>query len=625
MKKILLVVVAMLATLGLHAQDAASVKVLLDADFTKVTEGSEESPKTLLSYQLSGIVDGISSISGVSAAGGKILVSESSSSSLTLKSFGASAGLPTAGGTVRITARVKMKDYSGGFQYQPGYSSSDYVTEYIMEDKVNEWVDVVSYVGNVKSSSSIKMVPFLSVAGFYLESLKVEYSEAFIASPVAYLPSDYDGTQFKAECSAVSGATKFSADVFSLDADGNRTYFVQGAELKKLTAFSTSASATITGLDPEKEYYYVAFAETATAKSEESNMVKLIKKVESVAAPNALAATNISDNGFTANWEAVEGAVGYMVNVYSKTILAETQNLAVFNEDFSGITFGSPSSLDFGSGKDLNDYTSSKGWITDSSKTFAAGYYVIYPFSGPGVLITPAMDLSQCDGKFQFILKGATRDFSSFTASDDTVTVEILDADDNVLESVVKTMDQADIADYTFDFTKGAQNCRLSITFTQAEGSSMKLFIDEVTVMQELPAGSVVERQISSNSTEQTSYKVEMTLEEGIDYYYAVIALAETVIGSGSSAYVGEIESPESEKILVKLVPSAVEEVGVSTAGAWKSAAGELTVTGRNIVVADLGGVVLLRSNSEDAQTFTVNHNGVVVVLVDGKNYKFAL
>lgn len=625
MKKLLLTVLTMLVAFGINAQSDANVKVLLDADFTKVTEGSEESPKSLMSYQLSGIVDGISSINGVSAAGGKILVSESSTSSITLKSFGSTSGLPSTGGTVRITARVKMKDYSGGFQYQPGYSSADYVSEYIMDEKANQWVDVVSYVGNVRSTSSIKMVPFLCVAGFYLESLKVEYSDAFIATPEAYLPSDYDGTQFKAECSAVAGATKFSADVFSLDAAGNRVYFVQGAELKKLSSYSSSASATITDLDPTKEYYYVAFAETATAKSEESNVVKLIKKIDSVAAPKALEATDITAAGFTANWEGVEGAVGYSVNVYSKITLSETQKLAVFNEDFSGITFGSPSSLDYGNGKDLNDYTGSKGWITDSSKTFAAGYYVIYPISKSGTLITPAMNLSQCDGKFQFILKAATRSYSGFEASKDTVTVAILDADDKVIESVDKTIDQADFADYTFNFTKGAENCRLSITFTQSDGSSMKLFIDEVTVMQELPAGSVVERQISSHSTDQTSYKVAMTLDEYTDYYYTVIALAQTVIGSGASATVGEIESPESEKILVKLVPMAVEDVVVSTAGAWKSADGELTVTGRSIIVADLNGIVIFRNDSAEVQTFTINKEGIVVVIVDGQTYKFAL
>ncbi len=38
-----------------------------------------------------------------------------------------------------------------------------------------------------------------------------------------------------------------------------------------------------------------------------------------LAAPTAIAATNVSANGFTANWSAVAGATGYQLNVYTKT------------------------------------------------------------------------------------------------------------------------------------------------------------------------------------------------------------------------------------------------------------------------------------------------------------------
>ncbi len=619
MRKVLLLLVACLATFGVKAQDPADVKVLLDTDFTVFTEGSEESPKTLYSTDFNKLVSGYNYVSGVAAAGGKLLVKENGY--LQLNSF---TDLPTGGGTVRVTAEVSMLNYDGGIQFQPTYSSSDYVSEIV---ETGKWVKLVTFVGNMKSSGRLKILPFLSVSGFYIKSLKIEYSSDFIASPEAYLPADFDGTQFTAACSLNSSASKYEADVFTYDKDGKEEYVVKDVELKKPSAYTQYASGKVTGLDPTKTYYYVARCVNASgAKSANSEAVKVIRKLASIASPKALPSTDVTSTGFTANWEAVDGANSYLVNIYAKRALTKEETIPTFAEDFSGVKVGTETSLEYSG--DLNSYTKRKGWTTDLSKTFAKGYYVIYPSSSTGNVKTPALDLSTTNGKFQVSIKAATRDYNGFNASSDTLKVELVDLDGKVLESApVKILDKTGLADYTFDFTKGAKDSRISITFTKATGSNMKLFIDEIKVLQTFAAGSVVDLLDNSLSSEATSLKVEMNLADGVEYSYSVIAIGETVEGSTGNAYVADLESDESNRMVVEYKGSGVEDVeSVSAAPkAWKVSDGVLAVTGCKVVVADLSGKIILQRVSNEEETYTVNYNGVVVVLVDGKSYKFAL
>ena len=155
----------------------------------------------------------------------------------------------------------------------------------------------------------------------------------------------------------------------------------------------------------------------------------------------------------------------------------------------------------------------------------------------------------------------------------------------------------------------------------------MKLFLDDVDVLQTLAAGSVVDTQLTTATSTTTSCTIDMELTEGVEYGYTVVAVGETVVGSGANAQVGTIESDASERITVVYKSSGIGSVaeGDNGAKAWKEADGVLRVAGRDSVVADIAGKVLLLNASDEECTFTVNHKGAVVVRVDGTTYKFVL
>ena len=66
----------------------------------------------------------------------------------------------------------------------------------------------------------------------------------------------------------------------------------------------------------------------------------MVEVVTSVDAPKSLAATNITANGFTANWEAVAKAAKYDVMLFKTETMAEATEKKILDEDFSKVTVG---------------------------------------------------------------------------------------------------------------------------------------------------------------------------------------------------------------------------------------------------------------------------------------------
>src|SRR5205085_11097780 len=73
------------------------------------------------------------------------------------------------------------------------------------------------------------------------------------------------------------------------------------------------------GLNAETEYKYRVRAQNTAGESTQSNVITVTTALPSVApiAPNAIAATLITQTTFTANWTAVTGATSYRLDVSS--------------------------------------------------------------------------------------------------------------------------------------------------------------------------------------------------------------------------------------------------------------------------------------------------------------------
>lgn len=626
MGKLLLTLFAVIMTANLTARAADDVQVIAEADFTLFTDGTLDSPKTLYTSDVKAKVPALNYASNVASAGGCLFVKSSG-----YIEFNAFTTLPSYSGcTIRVTAEVKMgDDYGGVLQLSKGYSGTP-VNAPVYTDEWSTVTVLVPDFGN-GSTTRLKIAPFLSVSGFYLKSVKIEYSPNFVLAPEAYLPNDADGTSFTASCSRVSGAASYEIDVFSLDENDNPTYFLQNEPITALSIYS-DPSKKVTGLDPETKYFYVARAKNSSgASSENSEVVEVIKCKTSIEAPEALAATNITENGFTANWTKVNEAVSYIVNVYSKETLDVATDAVVFEEDFSGITEGTLSSISYPSRFEIDKLTKIPGWVADGSIAGANGFYVFYPTNGIGELVTPEINLSDNNGEFSVVVNAASGSFGSFFSTANTLSVDIVEGVEDewtVVEAgEVKVLDNKNFTDYAISFTKGSASTRLRIKFTQND-NSYKLYIDDIKIQQTLPAGSVVDKQLFSNTVEEaTSADIALAMAVGKEYYYDILSVGLTVIGSGKDAYLGELQSVASNRVKVD-AGARIDAIAadVDAPKAWKAGEGVLGVNGSAVTVCDLAGRTIYKNVfPADSYTLNINVRGLVIVVVDGKAYKIVL
>ncbi|TCJ17750.1 T9SS type A sorting domain-containing protein [Flaviaesturariibacter flavus] len=93
----------------------------------------------------------------------------------------------------------------------------------------------------------------------------------------------------------------------------------QGTTVTSTNLAGTTFSAPVAGLTPNTTYYYVAFATNGTGTAYSTQAQFTTVALPAPSAPVAIAATNITGNSFTANWNAATGTTtGYFLDVYTQ-------------------------------------------------------------------------------------------------------------------------------------------------------------------------------------------------------------------------------------------------------------------------------------------------------------------
>ena len=523
---------------------ATTPTVILDESFDAFTEGSEETPGTTdISVGYSGkLRTTLSGWTGKSIyeAGGKLKIADGGYLQTARYNMSANSGV------VKITARVKMLASTGGIlKVSLGYTTVGQVAVYD-----NKWTDVSVIAAGGTSSSYVRVEPYLVFEGLLIDNLKIETSPDMFPAPEAYQPTQADGTSFTAKWSRVKGATSYLLDVYTGQGDA-KTYVMQAQKL-------TLTPQKVTGLDASKTYRYTVRATNGTAVSEPSNEIEVIKVIRSLDAPVAKAATDVTDDSFTANWEPVADAQSYQVNVYRQSTTKQAGDLDLIDEDFSGVTKGTFSKVEYGSLEEyLDAYTKTTGWWA-KQHVFAAGTIGLSPFSGAASLTTPQLDLTADGGKVKVSVTMAAMNYAPEAVAD-TAFVNLVDQNDSVIAQQMVLL-QAEMKEYVVNFTQGAANQAISIAYN----GSNRLFIDAVKVSQNVPAGYVkTDHVLTIEGLTGTSCAVEAPIlnGDGDVYLYDVQAVAPTVDYTGD---VTTITSDKSNRIVVPAKQTGISDVNAS-------------------------------------------------------------
>ncbi|WP_243345716.1 hypothetical protein [Parabacteroides sp. FAFU027] len=216
-----------------------------------------------------------------------------------------------------------------------------------------------------------------------------------------------------------------------------------------------------------------------------------------ITAPTSLEATCISLKSFNANWSAMQGATGYLLNVNKST--------PAIDENFNTIA-ASSSFVTSGSGASGNLNLSNSGWSVING--YAAGGTVKLGTSSlAGTLISPALNLS---GKFKITFKAAAW-------SGDSKTIDIL-LNGTALKTITLDNNISSASELKEFTISGVGTGVDTIRFSAPKTTSNRFFIDDVKICK-LEA---IEGSPFSVATGETCYKVSVSTS-GI-YSYTIQA-----------------------------------------------------------------------------------------------------
>ncbi len=150
---------------------------------------------------------------------------------------------------------------------------------------------------------------FLAIVAL-ITACKKDNDPAPLQAPVATDASDVTNTGFTANWNTVSGANDYEVDVATDNSFNNIINSLQ----------NVGGPTFFDNLEDNTEYFYRVRATTNGANaSTNSNTISVITMPD---APVATAATNITNSGFTANWNAVDGLTDYVLYVSLNNIPA---------------------------------------------------------------------------------------------------------------------------------------------------------------------------------------------------------------------------------------------------------------------------------------------------------------
>jgi hypothetical protein len=323
-----------------------------------------------------------------------------------------------------------------------------------------------------------------------------------------------------------------------------------------------------------------------------------------IAAPTALAASNVGKTQFTANWSEVTGASGYQLFVYTKEEGGTTTEV----EGFDGVVRdGTTNKMDFGAS------TISTGWTLNL--TPAASRHIYFTDTNYGTS-SPSICFSTTGDYVETKTYDAPITAFSFWAKQQSGTTSstLIEGFNGTSWATIETLSNGNVIStgsgetHTVDLTSFSDIVKIRMTFTKVAGN---LAIDDVSItyggVTRTPVAGYNPKTISGGSTISQSVT---GLQEGTTYYYVVKAVGSGACAGELSAASNEVSATTSTatsvtntSMVARLIYSQGNQVVLS------AAAGEV------VTVYNTVGQLLARHIATNGENrITLNYSGVVLV-----------
>ena len=499
------------------------------------------------------------------------------------------------GGDFTVTVTFRAETEPCRFYIAAGNSSTIIGGGYV--DATTEW-------GYVKipltDGTSQTMIQFGGTAPVYIDDITVTQTEeeekpVTINAPENVSATNMSATGFTANWGAVIGATGYLLDVFSYGQDNTKTYVFTDKAVE-------STNYDVSGLEPGHIYFFSVQATDGTLISEESQQCIVKEPSESVGTPTAMEASEVTDEGFRANWSEAENAAWYTLYTYSYHPVTQNGILEVENETFGKITDGTTDNPLYNNlSQALNDCTVYPDWqgVTTMRADGMIGLRNYYAPLGVYSMLYSPIYMTQSEsapGKVTVRIT-AMRDADCSEAT--LIGVACVDADNQDTNVEWQQSQVTDIMqEYTFTFD-GYKNYYIAIAYSDENNTGYTgqgtVWIDGINICQEMSAGDIFSRMHSCDVVfSGTSFFVPTPDRGNDEYSYLVQA---TTNGPESN-----IDSNLSNEIFVDRTTNGIDAVADS---------GKVSVSGGE------GRIVVTLDNAAEISVY--NTAGTAVAGTDGK------
>lgn len=263
-------------------------------------------------------------------------------------------------------------------------------------------------------------------------------------------------------------------------------------------------------------------------------------KTADLSKPVVLPPTNVTEHGFTANWERIEGCDAYCVFVYTEHQATSKETFTLLEEDFNLIDFGTVENPVWGEElyENLDNYTTLPNWSVYGYTSYASGMI-------GGVIYTPYLDVRNDGGKYQVTV-------SIYGMSGDEIFVHAVGTSKQTQSF---KLSHTGLTSQTLTFTNGSQDTFLHINNTEGE----MFYLDGMTVTQELQPNDKayvmvdLNEAVASDATSCNFKKLRFAPDAEVVFYdlYAVSRQYENP--DDSSSRYEQVYSDFSDKMKVEL------------------------------------------------------------------------
>lgn len=421
------------------------------------------------------------------------------------------------------------------------------------------WCEVKIELDNYSAYNDASLV-FFSNDGILIDDIKVTSSiDNFIASPIIDGITDVTETSFTVNFQSVKRAFNYYMYLYEVKGyDENGEPILQltfpPEVIESLEAYGMTleeyiedmggeespyvyygqvdrrdpTTFTYTGLNPAKDYYYAICSHNVYTFSE-----RKLHPANVIAVPEVTAATDITANGFTANWNPIVKAENYDVTLYGvNQVQEDTDDFIIFEEDFENVSaytsatdINNPDTVDPESGITLDDLTSTPGWEMDNLEHL--------------LLVEGKLGLDD----WNYLLVGP----SVYVGGADEVNISLC------IESPLEEFDlyfkfagvryMIPVTDGRFEDTFTLPTNGLKETDFWIAADEAAMFVDYIVMSQPLHKGDYTYTYLGTQTTENAANSMQFSgLDKDFDFY-----------AYGVKAFRGDIVSEQSDRMIVDL------------------------------------------------------------------------